>query len=511
MQNLGSGSVGYSALNVQKFLFIILSMLWTFSHAASVKATVNTVEVVKGNPVQLRIKATGGSAAFPKILMVADAPVVGRSTNSSQNYTMMNGTFKSEKITTQVIQFVPEHDMTIPSYTVNISGTEYKTDPIGIKVVKSSAPTAQKSSLFSLQMQANKKKVMVGESFMVTVYFSLKNGVRLSQGVQYTKPQFPGVTAVDVEEKNAYMKGNYQVQEVRYILTAQKEGNTTITPAKAKVGIPDRSRRDIFGMTFGTKWSQAASNSLEIEVLPQAQESDLIGKFKVNTTIDTQAVKENKPVNLTVKIEGKGNLENFEFPKYEIDGVTVYSDEAKVDTNIVDGALHSIYSKTFAFISDTDFTIPARKFSMLTLEDNILKSLHVNAYDIKIKSSHSAAGTAKIDTTKGIVQTNMSQAVQTKEVIVEKEVEVRSVAWWMLVAAFTLGALFMFAVKELPKLKSKIANPYKEDGALKILYAHMSESPEIEVMVRKLYAKKNGDKSVVIDKKELKELVERFL
>ena len=69
----------------------------------------------------------------------------------------------------------------------------------------------------------------------------------------------------------------------------------------------------------------------------------------------------------------------------------------------------------------------------------------------------------------------------------------------------------MFAVKELPKLKSKIANPYKEDGALKILYAHMSESPEIEVMVRKLYAKKNGDKSVVIDKKELKELVERFL
>jgi len=29
-------------------------------------------------------------------------------------------------------------------------------------------------------------------------------------------------------------------------------------------------------------------------------------------------------------------------------------------------------------------------------------------------------------------------------------------------------------------------------------------------MVRKLYARKNGDKSVQIDKKKLKEMVERF-
>jgi len=503
MQNLGSRSA-------HKFLFIILSTLLTFSYGASVRATVNTVEVVKGNPVQLRLKATGGSAAFPKILMVADAPVVGRSTSSSQNYTMMNGTFKSEKITTKLIRFVPEHDMTIPSYTVVIGGTEYKTDPIAIKVVKSSAPTAQKNSLFSLQMQANKTKVMVGESFMVTVYFSLKNGVRLSQEVQYTNPAFPGFTAVDVDEKSAYMKGNYQVQEVRYILTAQKEGNITISPAKAKIGLPDRSRRDIFGMTFGTKWSQAASNSLAIEVLPQAQESDLVGEFTVNTTIDTQEVKANKPVNLTVKIEGKGNLESFEFPKYEIDGVTVYSDEAKVETKVVDGSLHSSYSKSFAFISDTDFTIPSRSFSMLTLEDKTLKELHVNGYDIKIEALKNAASTAQTNHTKGIVQTKMPQPVQTKEVIVEKKVEVKSVEWWMLVVAFALGALFIMLLRWFPNLKGRSTSPYKESEALKILYAHMSESPEIEVMVRKLYAKKNGDKSVKIDKKVLKEMVERF-
>ncbi|NNJ45158.1 MAG: hypothetical protein HKP62_03985, partial [Sulfurovum sp.] len=53
-------------------------------------------------------------------------------------------------------------------------------------------------------------------------------------------------------------------------------------------------------------------------------------------------------------------------------------------------------------------------------------------------------------------------------------------------------------------------NPYKESEALKILYGHMSEDAQIEEMVRKLYARKNGDKNVQIDKKVLKEMVERF-
>ena len=38
----------------------------------------------------------------------------------------------------------------------------------------------------------------------------------------------------------------------------------------------------------------------------------------------------------------------------------------------------------------------------------------------------------------------------------------------------------------------------------------MSEDAKVEEMVRKLYARKSGDKSVQIDKKELKEMVERF-
>jgi len=56
----------------------------------------------------------------------------------------------------------------------------------------------------------------------------------------------------------------------------------------------------------------------------------------------------------------------------------------------------------------------------------------------------------------------------------------------------------------------KRANPYSEAEALKTLYAHIGEDEAVEEMVRKLYAKKHGDKSVEIDKKDLQELVSRF-
>ena len=477
------------------------------AYGASVRATVDTVEVVKGNPVTLRIKATGGSAAFPKILMVGDASVTGTRTSSSRNLSMVNGSVTNEVSTTKMIQFMPEKDMTIPSYTVNISGKKYKTDTIDIKVVKSNASMGQQGGLFSLEMRSNKAKVHVGESFMVTVYFSLRHDVKLSQEVQYTQPNLSDFSVNEGGEQKAYIKGNYQVQEIRYIVTAQKEGNFTLTPAQAKIGVPDGSRRDIFGMTFGTKWYQNASNNLEVEVLAQSQESDLIGNFTVNATVDTQEAKSNKPVNLTVKIEGKGNLESFEFPKYEIDGVTVYGDEAKVETKVVDGELYSSYMQSFAFISDADFTIPERAFSMLDTEDNTLKNLSVNAYDIKIKSS--AKNTTSMVTTpsQSVVQTNIPEVTKPKEIIVEKKVEVKSVAWWMLAVAFVLGAMVTYLLRFIPKRSSK---PYKESEALQLLYGHMSEDAKVEEMVRKLYAKKNGDKSIKIDKKELKEMVERF-
>ena len=350
-------------------IILILSATFQFLWSAGVSATLANTEVVQGNMAQLRIVATGNKAAFPNIREIGGAQVLGRHQSQNNSISYVNGNVTSEHTTSLTLTFAPQHDMTIPSYSINIDGTVYKTEEIKLKVIKSTAPQVTNSDKFSLKMRTDKKSVMVGEPFVVTVFFSIQNGVRLSENPQYNKPEFKGFFVKEVEQEKAYREGNRQVTELKYILIPKSEGNFTINPATAKIGVSDTSRRDMFGRFFGTVWTPIASNTIDIAIVQTPEDTDLVGNFTIESNIDTQSVKANKPVNLTVKIEGEGSLEDFEFPDYEIDGVTIYSDDAKVVSNLVRDKLHSTLTKSFAFISDHDFSIPTRSFSVYDIEN----------------------------------------------------------------------------------------------------------------------------------------------
>ena len=494
--------------SLKKILFLLFTMHYSLStclYADSVEATVNIQEVVKGNPIQLSIKAIGKSAAFPNINQINGINVTSSGSSQSSSMSITSRGMVSETHTIKTYLFVPNHDMTIPAYTINISGTKYKTKPIQIKVVQSQAPSVQNNGKFSFVLKSDKKSVYVGESFVMSLHMSVSSvlrGVQIGNFVEPTSQDF-FIKAIDGQKE--YQTKNASVIEKKYIVTTKKEGNFTIDSASAKLGQPDRSRQDIFGR-YGMRWSPIVSNTLEIEVKVQEKETDLVGDFSLSAKIETKKGKANKPVNLTVKIEGKGNLEDFEFPKYEIDGVTIYSDKAKVESHLVDNVLMSTYAKSFAFIAEEDFTIPKRSISVYDAKTKEEKVLAIEAYNVNIEGKK----VGSMLSTPNAVQTKETQVEKIKEVVVEKKVEVKSVAWWMLALAFILGVILMYLLRFIPNIFRRKEKPYKEAEALKILYAHISEGKEVEEMVRKLYAKKNGDKSVKIDKKELKVMVERF-
>ncbi|MCF6207572.1 MAG: hypothetical protein L3J47_11905, partial [Sulfurovum sp.] len=195
------------------------------------------------------------------------------------------------------------------------------------------------------------------------------------------------------------------------------------------------------------------------------------------------------------------------------DGVTVYSDDAEVTTKVIGDKLKSTYVKKFAFIADHDFEIPARSLSAYDPQTKETKTLEIPAYSIKVEASHHPAAAVQKGTGSqshsGVVQTDLKldNSAHSKTAEPVKRV-VQVPAWWMLLAAFVAGMLTMFLLGKVswrPK-----APTFKEKDALKVLYAHMSEDPKVEAMVRKLYAKKNGQKDVIIDKKELKALMEKY-
>ena len=500
-------------VSVMKSLIVLFS-LFTVLNAAGVEAMVSNTHIVQGNMAQLKLKVTGDKASFPNIREIAGHQVLGRHESQHNSFTYINGEMKNVRSITLVLTFAPQKDLTIPSYDIEVDGTVYKTKEIKLKVEKPTVPKVAGKEQFSLQLRSNKKSVIVGEPFLATVYFSLQNGTRLSENPQYNKPEFKGFFSKEVGEAKTYNEGSRQVTELRYILTPHKEGNFTVGPATAKIGIADRTKRDMFGRFFGTRWTPIVSNTINIEVKPNHHQSDLVGSFVLEQNIDAKNVKANKPVNLSVKITGEGSLEDFELIPFEIDGVTVYGDDAKIDSKIVDGKIYSTYTKSFAFISDADFTIPSRSISVYDTKHKTEKHLEIPAYDIKIDSAKVAAvmSVPKAEVQDGKVQTNIK--VEEKSMLDgEKRLEeVKNTQWWIPLLAFISGLFVMYMLKYLPKIRFKRKNStVSEDEALKILYAHINESKEVEDMVRKLYAKKNGDKSVTIDKKVLNSLVQKYI
>ena len=492
----------HSKMNIQKLLFFIF-MLSIFGYAnddkPGVKAIVSKTKIVAGDIVKLRIKATGNIVVFPDFKKIEGVKVLSRHERVTHVHTYSHGELKKER-TVLTLTFGPQKDMTIPSYEVEIDGKVYKTKPIKIKVKTSNTSNINSDHIFSMHLRSNKKSLVPGEAFLVTVYFSLQQGVIISNKPRYNRPEFKGFFVEKVDKGKSYHEGNHQVTELRYILTPHSEGNFTLGPAHAKIGLQDTRKRDILNKGFAKKrhkkWHQKVSNTLDIEVFPLAVESDLVGKFSLDAKVASQEVKAYKPVHLTIKIEGKGNLADLDFPSYEIDGVTVYSNNAKIDIKVLDGQIYSSYSKKFVFISERSFMIPERIFSMYDPKEGKLKALKIKAFNIEIKESNAIIMPAKI-----------SKPVDSKEIILEEKIEVLSTKQWMLLLSFILGGVFFYILHHLPKRKRRSS---KESKALKILYGHISKDPEVEEMVRKLYARKNGDTSVEINKKRLKELIKHF-
>jgi len=484
-----------------------------FSFSHEVKVLVSDTEIIAGKVIRIKIRATGDKVTFPDIEEIDGVKVLEKSERVTNMFHYVNGVLKKER-TTLVMTFAPHHDVTIPSYDIEIDGKVYHSKSVKIKVIPDTDKNIEDSTRFFLDLKADKASVIVGEPIMVSVFFSLKLGVKLAESPQYTEPEFKGFFSQEIGDEKVYTEGNRQVTEIKYLLTPLSEGEFYVGPARARLAVSDRHKVDMFGRYVATT-VPIASNRVKIAVSENPVNSDLVGHFTIVSSVDKQNVKANRPVNLTIKIRGNGILDDLLFPDYEIDGVTVYSDDAEVSTALQDERLDSSYVKKFAFISDHDFTIPARTITAYDLQTKTVKYLEISSYTVKVEGSSSMAADKpqKKDVRGGRVQTDL----KIPELMVHREetfplsVDERSAERVMLILAFVSGMAVMWLVSYLPAFRMKMHwGAYGEAEAMKILYPYMGSSEEVEEMVRQLYAKKNGDDTVVIDRTKLKELVKKY-
>lgn len=499
-------------------VFLIALLFSSLLFSASVKLHVVNSKVVYGNRLIVEIIAEGQDIKFPNITDIGGFPI--------EDYKVS----KNSKILT--FSFFPETNLSIPAFKVRISGKVYKTEPLKISVVPASEVEPERHIGYTMELKSTKNRVFVGEPFVMTIDYFEPISSSVSK-IEYTPPDFKGFYSKAFGKERLKKATTGTIHELKYILNAKKDGNLTLPPPKVRVSIRNAggSGSDPFGfMSNSVRWHSIHAKPLSISVEPLPNKVDLVGLFEIKSSVDKKIVKANTPVTYTLKITGEGSLDDIINPKFDMEGVTVYGDDAKINTKVIGAKIISTYERKYVFISDIDFTIPSLSFRVFNYKTKKRVRLHTKEMSIIVD------GTGTTVVAHGNIQTSATdrakkaEANRLKKEKLAKEIEEKNIledvdyykklyekyrmgySVWSLIMAFFSGVILtLLSVKIYRYINDRKHGTRQKEYTLKeslaILYPHINTSPKIEEMVRKLYKLEGGDTSIEIDKKELAHLV----
>ncbi len=493
---------------------LLLLLLSTILQAGTVHATVDKKDFLLGESILLTVTVVGEEyEKMPDIPSIGGLPILKSQRSHSSNFTYRDGKSIMELTESLILEFKPKQNMQIPSFGLEVDGKMCSSQPIDIQRV---TYKEEKKPKFLVEMEVNKSEIYLGEPLLVKLYYQEQMGVDV-MSFKYQDPTFSAFFAQRIAKEKSYLKKGYTVHELNYLLIAKEIGKSLLEPVEVKVA--ERATHEAFGGALSgvPQWHKIQSKALEVEVKPLPKSYDLLGNYKLDTQLDSQEIQANKPVNLTIEITGEGSLADFEDIHFEIDGVTVYENDAKIETKLVGETLQSYYTKHYAFISEQPFEIPMVErvaFDYNNKRSYVLKS---QSYKIEINRPVKAPETAEKLNTTPLPRSVMTQAsVILKRIGLPQELIGHANYLWLFLA-FILGIIATILSRSLlplmatlgQKVRRAISNEPLFEEALITLYPHMTKSKEVEDMVRQLYAHRDN-RVIKIDKVQLKKILDQY-
>ncbi len=499
---------------MKKILILGSLLLLPLFIFANVNFTLSSNRVAKGERVSFSIEATGNDIEFPKIEKIGDYLV--KVTGNSTNIVYENGNLKTTKI--REYSFKPEENVTIPELKVVVDGKEYRTKPATIIVDKQAKEKSNKA--VQLEIISNKNELFVGEPVVLTIRLLLNERSKVAKA-QLEQPEFPNFWTKFLNSGTQRRVGNTIIQEYKILAFPQKSGELKVGPVIADIaraqklggglGFDDEFINSFF-QTFS--WSKIKSNTLTLKVKPLPDNLELYGDFSISASVDKTTVHANKPVNLTIRVQGFGNIDDIKKFELDISNAVVYSDEPKVKSYIQNGKYGGEFTQKIAIVADRNYTIPSISLKYFSAKEKKIKTVKTKPIDIEVVGAPKVAA-AKIErATPKVATTPLNTPTKEKIVIKEKESPLN---YLYLLLSFLAGvavasAVFLFKKRKKEPKELEISKAIKrakdEKELFKLLLPYQKEHKFIADTLEKLEANIYKGANNSINKKELVEFFE---
>ncbi len=481
--------------------YIFLMLLLPLLAAASVHLEVDKRIVTKGDTVTFTIRAEGKDVEFPTLKSIDGFPILGTSKKSS--ISIINGAVS--RSVAKSYTFAPMRDVTIPKLEVKVDGKRYETEPVKIEVRRVEPQQPNGGEEASLRLSLDKKEARVGEALRLEVsvrYPKDKNYIE----VQVPRPEFANFWIKQIGEKEVYDRGSYFEVKYRYLLFPQKAGEFKLGPLTARLARRVITKSpfkddpffddDFFNSMFARLERRSIlSNTLEVNVSPLPSGVELYGEFDIEASADKTRVEANKPVHITVRVKGRGNIDDVKKFEPEIADAVVYADDPKIEAYIENGEYGGTFTQHIMVVADRNYTVAP--FTIRYFDPESEKVVQKRTDPISIEVTGGSAGETKqepknIETAPaGIGSENIQKSVTTPE----KEIAVSGWLYLLIGFAAGAGAAYSFIVLkgfnsskkrgESP-LAKRIQRAKSDKELLQLLLPYAKRSRYIEEVVSKL-------------------------
>jgi hypothetical protein len=318
---------------------------------------------------------------------------VGPSTQNSTS--IVNGQMSSYVILLYQLTAPDKGEVTIPGVAVKIKGQVYHTSPVVITVAE---PGTTKQIDIETSLSTN--RCYVGQPVIFTLTFYVWTDIVQSQAITNIDTQSPifnednfYLEDSDLQTANAQQTvlpvngqkaiwhqdqgqhGGVDCVRVKLtkVLIPKQAGKFQIQPStvSADIAVSKSSRGrggfdDFFGPQYQYKRFAISSNTLNIEVLPLAQEGKpadfygLVGNYAITASANPTQVNVGDPITLTINIGGGKFLKPVQWPKLE--AIPAMSDNFKIPSEKADGQIKDgvkVFTQTIRANNDKVTEIPA--------------------------------------------------------------------------------------------------------------------------------------------------------
>ena len=490
------------------FLFILFFSVNLFASSTSknsVSVEINTPLLYEGDTASFTIKVTSNNndIVFPKIIKIDTYKISGISNSSSTS--IINGSI--DKIISKTYSFNPTKNITIPSYKIIIDGNTYKTKEKNISVIK---PTlSKKGDDYIVKLKIEKPTLKVGQSTILSVIFKRKLDAKADK-LGLNEPIIENFWVKKIDNIKRYTQDNYIIQEFKYLIFAQKSGSFNIPKIEGQIGT---LVQNYYGMQI--KWKKVYSNSLDIKVEPLPNDIELYGQFNLKAKVDKITTNINQPINLTIFIEGYGNIDDIKPFELSLQNTMIYPDKPTITTKLLNDKYTGKFIQKIAIVGDKDFIIPPFKLQYFDSITKTIQTIQTKPISIKVKGAIASTSKPKLE----ISQHDNVMKQKTK--IVYKEINNNQNYIYLIVGLLIglfIGVVITYimlkistqkkkVLKEENKLVVSIKKSKNDKELYEILVPYINEYKELKAILNKLEENIYKQKNHKISKQELYDLV----